>query len=148
MSMDDTSGNELAKETFQIISAGKDQLVGVVAGQRLRMNVANPEAAEQKFKPLFAFVVEDLDGRLLADSGEISVEPGHAHSFDVRYADLAATGRVQVHATFKRFYNGIVNRVGQGAVDPAPDSLELIDEATGRTVLLISRKTRSIAIVG
>jgi hypothetical protein len=153
LSMDDTAGKE--KSTLpgrSSISIASDFIIGLVPGQALRLNVSNPEAASvrRQTKPLFAFVVEDLDGRALVRGDEVGLDPGRAHSFEVAYSELSvtsssSTGRVQVRA---KFFHGIASRVSQGHHEVVPDSLEIIDTATGRTVVLMSSKPKEIVVVG
>lgn len=155
LSTDDTPGNFGKPEGFQIISAGRDGLLGVVPGQELRLSASNPLTVEdgRQGKMLFAFTVLDLDGSVIAQGDEITVEPGQSHSFDVPYSELAVadpeiTGRVQVRTEMRRFFPGIVNRIGAGVTDSPPASLELVDSASGRTVMLLSSKPKEIVVVG
>ena len=154
LSLDDTAGTGYGNPgSFQIISAGRDHLVGLAPGQSLRLSASSPVwrgGNEREFKPLFAFTVKDLDGRVLAGSKAVALEPGQSRSFTVTYAELAPnpslTGRVQVHVEMRRYFSG-TSQVGQ-ALDLAPASLELVDIATGRTVLFIAQKPKEIVVVG
>ena len=156
LSMDDTAGKEKSTPPgFPSLSAASDFLVGLVPGQALRLNVSNPEAGStgRQTKPLFAFLVEDLDGRALARVDQVSLDPGRAHSFEVAYSELLAansslTGRIQVRAEIRRFFHGIASRVSQGHDEIVPDSLEIVETSTGRTVLLMSSKPKEIVVVG
>jgi hypothetical protein len=156
LSLDDTPGNpNLDADGFQIISAGKDHLLGIAPGQSLRLSASNPLSRGEvgrTFKPLFAFLVADVDGRVLAQSAAITLDSGQAHSFHVTYQELAvnasATGRLQVRIELRRFFPGIASRVSQGSRDAAPASLELVDTASGRTVLFTSQKPKEIVVVG
>jgi hypothetical protein len=152
LSMDDTAGKEKAASGFQIISAGRDQLIGVVPGQSLRLNASNASEETQRSTLFVAFDVFDADGAVVARSGAVSLEPGQAHSFEVPYAAVSqladAGGRAQVRTETRRFFNGVVSRVSTGVVDAAPTSLELVDAGTGRTVLLLSSKPKEIVVVG
>ena len=137
LSMDDTPGkeNSSAKPAgFQIISAGRDGLIGVVPGQSLRLSASNPLEAEgdRRFKMLFAFTVLNSIGTVIGQGDEITVEPGQSHSFDVPYSQLAtagaeATGRVQVRTEMRRFFPGMVQRFSAGGKSSPPTSLELVD---------------------
>ena len=157
LSMDDTPGKEKTSanpEGFQIISAGRDGLIGVTPGQRLRLSASNPFPAEddRRFKMLFAFTVFDAAGTAIAQGDEVTLEPGQSHSFDVPYSELAAagaeiTGRVQVRTEMRRHFNGIVQRISAGGTD-SPASLELVDSSTGRTVMATSSKPKEIVVVG
>ena len=155
LSMDDTAGKEKSiPPGLPSISLASEFLVGLVPGQALRLNVSNPEAGStgRQTKPLFAFLVEDMDGRALARGDQVGLDPGRAHSFEVAYGELMAsstlTGRIQVRAEIRRFFHGIVSRVGQGQDEIVPDSLEIVDSATGRTVVLMSSKPKEIVVVG
>jgi len=158
LSLEDTAGkeNSWAKpEGFQIISAGRDELIGVVPGQSLRLSASNPMPADddRRFKMLFAFTVFDANGTVIAEGDEITLEPGESQSFDVPYSQLAAagaeiTGRVQVRTEMRRFFPGIVNRISAGGRNSPPASLELVDSSTGRTLMLISSKPKEIVVVG
>ena len=155
--MDDTPGKEKSSATpegFQIISAGRDGLIGVTPGQRLRLSASNPLPAEgdRRFKLLFASQVFDSSGAVIAQGDEVALEPGQSHSFDVPYLQVAGagteiTGRVQVRTEMRRHFNGIVQRISAGGTD-APASLELVDASTGRTVMLLSSKPKEIVVVG
>ena len=102
--LNDSPGNEsLNPKTFQIISAGKDYLIGIVPGQTLCVSVLNPLAPPppgvdgRKFKMLFAVTILLADGRVVAQSDEITLDPGQFHSFEFKRADLPlADGRQQV----------------------------------------------------
>lgn len=157
LSVDDTPGKEKSSvkpDGFQIISAGRDRLIGVTPGQRLRLSASNPLPAEgdRRFRLLFASQVFDSSGAVIAQGDEVTLEDGQSHSFDVPYSELAAagaeiTGRVQVRTEMRRHFNGIVQRFSAGETD-APASLELVDASTGRTVMLISSKPKEIVVVG
>lgn len=155
LSMDDTAGKEKFTPPGLPSLLASDFLVGLVPGQALRLNVSNPEAGStgRQTKPLFAFFVEDVDGRTLAGVDQVSLDPGRAHSFEVAYSELLAahsslTGRIQVRAEIRRFYHGIASRVSQGQADIVPDSLEIFETSTGRTVVLMSSKPKEIVVVG
>jgi hypothetical protein len=155
LSMDDTAGKESGEpDGFQIISAGRDGLIGVAPGQSLRLSASNPMPAEndRRFKVLFAYQVFDGGGTVIAQGDEVTLEPGQSHSFDVPYPQLAAagaeiTGRVQVRTEMRRHFNGIVQRISAGGTD-SPASLELVDVSSGRTVMLLASKPKEIVVVG
>src|SRR5262245_18826144 len=154
LSVDDTPGKESGKgDTFQIISAGRDGLIGVTPDQRLRLSASNPlhADADRRFKVLFAHQVLDAAGTVIAQD-EVTLEPGQSHAFDVPYAQLATagaeiTGRVQVRTEMRRHFVGIVSRISTGEQE-SPASLELVDAGTGRTVMLRSSKPKEIVVVG
>jgi hypothetical protein len=155
--LNDSSGNEhLNPESFQIITAGKDQLIGIIPGQALRLGAVNPLAPSQDgrdYKMLFAVAILNADGEVIAQSDELALEPGKSHSFEFKYADLhlaaePGTGRLQVRAEIRRFFPGIPSRISQGMTDAAPAALEIVEINTGKTLLLVSQKPKEIVVVG
>lgn len=153
LSMDDTAGKEKsASQGFQIISAGRDRLVGIVPGQSLRITSADPFAgteASRKFKPLFAFTVYDLEGKAIVESDQVALEPGQSHSFEVPYSALGVpAGRAQVRVEARRYFNGFVSRFSAGGRALAPVALEIVDAASGRTTVHLSQKPKEIVVVG
>lgn len=147
MSLDDTAGKEkLDPDGFQIISAGKDYLVGFVPGETLRVSSLNsfdPSVGDgRKFKMLFAVTVFLADGSAIAESDEITLDPGEFHYFDFKRADLPITGepggRVQARVLFHKL------RLKAAF----PSSVEIVDETTGKTTVFISQKPKEIVVVG
>ncbi len=153
MSLDDTAGKEKAvSQGFQILSAGKDSLVGIVPGQSLRITAVNPmprSGADRKVKPLFAFTVYDLDGKPIVEGDEVALEPGQSRSFEIPYSALGASaGRVQVRVETRRYFNGFVSRFSAGGRAPGPVVLEIVDAASGRTTVHLLQKPKEIVVVG
>ena len=153
LSMDDTAGKEKsARHGFQIISAGKDGLVGIVPGQSLRITSADPfpaTEASRKIKPLFAFTVYDLDGKPIVEGDQVALEPGQSRSFEVPYSELGVSaGRVQVRVEARRYFNGFVSRFSAGGRALAPVALEIVDAASGRTTVHLLQKPKEIVVVG
>jgi hypothetical protein len=159
--LDDSLGNEyLAPKTFQIISAGKDYLIGIVPGQTLLVSVLNPLAPPppgadgRKYKMLFAPLILNADGQVIAQSDEVALDPGEFHSFDFKRADLPLAGapgadRAQVRVEIRRrFFPGIPSRISQGELDGAPAAVEIFNDSTGKTTTLISQKPKEIVVVG
>ncbi|HSB08924.1 MAG TPA: hypothetical protein VLM38_05395 [Blastocatellia bacterium] len=148
ISLDDTSGTEhLNPKSFQIISAGEDYLIGIVPGEKLRVNVVNPLAPPtgdqdgRKFKMLFTPLILNAGGQVIASGDEVELNPGEFHSLDF---DLAGqeqvrepgTGRLQVRIEVRqRFFHGISARVAQGK---SLSSVELIEANTGKTAQYLS----------
>jgi hypothetical protein len=147
LSLDDTPGKErTVPGGFQIISAGKDSLVGIVPGQTLRVSAMNPfepSAGDgRKFKMLFAITVLDADGRVIAESDEITLDPGEFHFIDFKRADLPVAGepggRLQARVMFTKLKLKM----------EFPSSVEIVDESTGKTTVMLSQKPKEIVVVG
>jgi hypothetical protein len=153
LSLDDTPGKEKAvSQGFQILSAGRDGLVGIVPGQSLRITAVNPiprSAGDRKIKPLFAYLIVDLDGKPIVEGDKVALEPGQSHSFEVPYSALGlSAGRVQVRVEARRYFNGFVSRFSAGGRALAPVVLEIVDAASGRTTVHLSQKPKEIVVVG
>ena len=156
LTMDDTAGKENApsygrSNGFQIVSAGKDSsLVGVVPGESLIVTVVGPTPtaeADRQFKPLFAFTVLSAGGDALVESDAVTLEPGRLYSFEIPSSSIGAlTGRVQVRIE-TRYFHGVISRLSAGA-DELATALEVVDVATGRTVVHLSQKPKEIVVVG
>ena len=119
--------------------------VGFVPEQALRVTVLNPfppapDGDGRRYKMLFAFTILDTEGRVVARTDDIELDPGEFQSFDVTSADLsiageAGTGRLQVRCEIeRRFFHGIAARIPQGK---SVGVLELIQGNTGETTLLL-----------
>jgi hypothetical protein len=149
--LNDSPGKEyLNPNSFQIISAGKDHSIGIVPGQTLRvsgLNTLEPPAAGEdgeRFQARFAVTLSITDGRVIAQSDEITLEPGQFHSFDFKRSDLSLAGepggRLQVLAQV------IWTKLRLKA--DFPSSVELVDDTTGKTTVLSSQKPKEIVVVG
>lgn len=129
--------------------------VGLAYGQTLRISVVNPlpPAAPgedgRQFKMLFAPLILDEQGRVIARRDEITLDPGEFHSFNFNRAEMpspgeAGTGRLQVRGEIqRRFFPGIVSRFSAGSSNTV---VELVDNRTGQTqaaALLRSEDTGS-----
>ena len=134
--------------------------VGMALEQTLRITVFNPlppaPAGEdgRKYKMLVAPLILDADGQAIARADEIALAPGQSHSFDFRRADLPSsgepgTGRLQVRSEIRhRYVNGFVARFSAGGRSlNVPGTLELVDEGTGTSHLLVPavQKIRPVA---
>jgi hypothetical protein len=120
--------------------------VGIVPGQTLRISVFNPLGPAppgddgRKYKILFALTILNGQGQAIAHSDEVTLDPEEFHSFDFKRADLPlsgepGTGRLQVRSEIRwRFFSGIASRIPQGEF---PGALELIDNSSGKTMLLL-----------
>jgi hypothetical protein len=151
LSVDDTAGKELRNpKSFQIVSAGKDNLIGIVPGQTLRVSTLNtlepaaPGGDGRKLKMLFEAAVLLADGAVIAQSDEITLKPGQLHSVDFKREDLAVpgehSGRVQAHVK-------VIWKKLRLKTD-FPSLVELVDDITGKTRVLISQKPKEIVVVG
>jgi len=119
--------------------------VGFVPEQTLRVTVLNPfppapDGDGRSYKMLFAFIILDTAGRVVARRAEIELDPGEFQSFDFTSVDLPVasepgTGRLQVRCEIeRRFFHGIAARISQGK---SVGVLELVQGTTGETVLLL-----------
>jgi hypothetical protein len=115
--------------------------VGLAYGESLRISVLNPlpSAAPgedgRKYKMLFAVLLFAADGRVIARSDEVTLDPGKLHSFDFSRAALPltgepGTGRVQTRAQVRYRPFQLLDRT---RAIGSPISLELIDNSTGQT---------------
>jgi hypothetical protein len=145
--LDDSPGIEHGNpNSFQIISAGKDSLVGLIPGQTLLITALNPfdpsVGDDRKFKMLFAVSVLLADGRVIAESDEITLDPGEFHLFEFKRSDLPVSGepsgRVQARVIYKKL---------QLRTD-FPSSIEIVDQSTGKTTVLMSQKPKELVVVG
>jgi hypothetical protein len=127
---------------------------GVSSGQQARINLVNFGD-----EPIIANIqLLDKEGKAFALSGEIQVAPAHTYIFDYmgftggvsvdfkRDALPLAGERAQVRAQvrYRSFY--LVDRTR--AIGFLPTSVELIDDDTGHSTLLISQKPKEIVVVG
>jgi hypothetical protein len=122
---------------------------GMVRGQTARFTVFNPnEPSERERREVFVQVtLLDARGAAIAQSNEIAIPPSAFRSVDFKRGDLPVAGeRAQTRAQvrYRSFY--LVDRTR--AIGFPPTSIELIDDATGRTTLLISQKPKEIVVVG
>jgi len=121
---------------------------GMVRGQTARFTVFNPnEPSERERREVFVQVtLLDARGAAIAQSNEIAIPPGAFRSVDFKRDDLpVAGGRAQTRAQVRYRTFSIVDRT---QLTVFPTSIELIDDATGHTTLLISQKPKEIVVVG
>lgn len=156
----------LPPSSAQPSSAGGEPLVfflggiplGFVRGQTMRISVVNPDHLQpqasdgRKFKMLVAPLIINAQGDVIAAGDEITLEPGEFHSFDFDRDEIAlegepGTGRLQVRSQIRFRFFSIVDRT-QITPDEIPTSLELTDNSTGSTTVLISTKPKEIVVVG
>jgi len=121
---------------------------GMVRGQTARFTVFNPnEPSERERREVFVQVtLLDARGGAIAQSDEIAIPPGAFRSVDFKRDDLPVSGgRAQTRAQVRYKTFSIVART---QLTVWPTSIELIDDATGRTTPLISQKPKEIVVVG
>jgi hypothetical protein len=124
---------------------------GMARGQTARFTIFNPsEPVNTELTRQVTFVevmLMDARGAVIAQSDEIAIPPGEFRSVDFKRDDLAVAGeRAQMRAQvrYRSFY--LVDRTR--AIGFPPASIELIDDYTGHTTLLISQKPKEIVVVG
>ncbi len=121
---------------------------GMVSGERVRFTVGNTnEPVNTELTRQITIVVELLDARgaVIAQSDEIAIPPGEFRSVDFKRDDLPLAGeRVQTRAQvrYRSFY--LVDRTRAIGF---PTSIELINDVTGHTTLLVSQKPKEIGVV-
>jgi hypothetical protein len=124
---------------------------GMARGQAARFTIFNPnEPVKTELTRQVTFVevmLLDARGDVIAQSDEIAIPPGAFRSVDFKRDDLpVADERAQTRAQvrYRSFY--LVDRTR--AIGLPPTSIELIDDDTGHTTLLISQKPKEIVVVG
>jgi hypothetical protein len=122
---------------------------GMARGQRSRFTVFNPnEPSERERREVFVKVtLLDARGAAIAQSDEIAIPPGAFRTVDFKRDDLPVSGeRAQTRAQirYRSFY--LVDRTR--AIGLPTTSIELMDDDTGQTALLISQKPKEIVVVG
>jgi hypothetical protein len=124
---------------------------GMARGQTARFTIFNPNEpvnTEPTRQVTFVEVMlMDARGAVIAQSDEIAIPPGEFRSVDFKRDDLPVAGdRAQTRAKvrYKSFY--LVDRTR--AIGFPPASIELIDNDTGHSTLLISQKPKEIVVVG
>lgn len=121
----------------------------MVSGERVRFTVGNTnEPVKTELTRQVTIVVDLLDARgaLIAQSNEVAIPPGEFRSVDFKRDDLPLAGeRVQTRAQvrYRSFY--LVDRTR--AIGFPPTSIELIDDVTGHSTLLVSQKPKEIGVV-
>jgi hypothetical protein len=104
MIVDDTSGRQYFNpEAFQIISAGKDHLIGIAPDQILRVTVVHPGGQTGPTPPDVSVGVwiVDSSGRVISQSPQVQIPPRQFSIFDFNPLLLPmpgepGTGRKQV----------------------------------------------------
>jgi hypothetical protein len=124
---------------------------GMARGQTARFTIFNPsEPVNTELTRQVTFVevmLMDARGAVIAQSDEIAIPPGEFRSVDFKREDLPVAGeRAQMRAQvrYRSFY--LVDRTR--AIGFPPASIELIDNDTGHSTLLISQKPKEIVVVG
>jgi hypothetical protein len=124
---------------------------GMVRGQTARFTIGNPnEPLKTEMTRQVTFVqvmLLDARGAVIAQSDEIAIPPGAFRSVDFKGDDLHVAGeRAQTRAQVRYRSFHLVDRTR--AIGFSPISIELIDDNTGHTALLISQKPKEIVVVG
>ena len=124
---------------------------GMARGQTARFTIFNPiEPVNTELTrqiTLVEVMLMDARGAVIAQSDEITIPPGEFRSVDFKRDDLPVAGeRAQMRAQvrYRSFY--LVDRTR--AIGFPPASIELIDNDTGHSTLLISQKPKEIVVVG
>jgi len=124
---------------------------GMARGQTARFTIFNPSEPVKTELTRQVTLVEvmllDARGAVIAQSDEITIEPGAFRSVDFKRGNLPVAGeRAQMRAQirYRSFY--LVDRTR--AIGFPSASIELIDDDTGRSTALISQKPKEIVVVG
>ena len=143
------NGKIAAVAANRVSSARNDFLVGLTPGQTLLvsgLNAIDPESSGQVEPVNLRVKVNDKDGNVIGESDLVEIPPGQFRTLRFKYEDLPAppepgTRRNQVRtlalwglSTSHPFF-GVA-------------SLEVVDNSTGRSALLISQKPKEIVVVG
>jgi hypothetical protein len=117
--------NELIIESFSW---------GLSSEQTARVNVMNMGLTDGSVR-LVAVRIQllDLEGEVIAQSGEVRVEPGQTRFWDAPRASLPAgepTGRLQLRARI------LITAQDIRRLPPLAPTVEIFDSGTGRTVLI------------
>lgn len=122
---------------------------GMVRGQTVRFNVANPEQPPLRPAMRFAQVtLMDSSGAPIASAEEIAIPPGALRSIDFGYDDLSLTGepgsgRVQTRAQIRYRSFALVDR---SRTSLPPTSIELLDDNSGRARWLPTNPEEIVAV--
>jgi prepilin-type processing-associated H-X9-DG protein len=109
---------------------------GLSQGQSARVSVANFVFLDGSVRSIPVTVhiqLLDTEGEVIAQSGELRIEPGKTRFWDVPRQSLPAgeaTGRLQVRARL------LILRQERTQSPPAIPSIEVFDSGTGRTVAI------------
>jgi hypothetical protein len=137
------SGNDTLNSGF-----GNDIMMGIAPGQRLRVTQFNPPAfgSEGQGKPVGGHVkVFNGSGNLIAQSQELVIPSGEFRSSDINRNEIPLSGepgtnRAQVR--LRPSYNPYItiDYVESAPLAPVLASFEIIDNSTGKTVLLAGQQ--------
>jgi hypothetical protein len=144
------------EQTRQISVVQDMAPVGFVYGQTLRITEFNPNdpqapgADGRKYKMLIAVLI--LDGSVVAQSNEIVLPAGEFRFFDLDRAALnrtgeSSTGRIQLRVSV----HIVMSQPSTDRMRPDTDfpvSLEVVDNDTGRSTAMLSKKPKEIVVVG
>jgi hypothetical protein len=120
---------------------GNDIIVGIVPGQTLRVTLFNPPSSESEAQsePVGAHVkVFDGSGNPIAQSPELAIPPGEFRYFNFNRYALSLPGEPgtnRAQARIKPFF-----RFESERLSPVLASFEIVDNSTGKTVLLTGQQ--------
>ena len=151
--LDDSPDREWVNpNTFQIISAGRDRIYGIIPGQSLlvhALNITDPLSREQAEPVSVQVKSYDKDGGVIAESDTVQIPPRQFRTIRFKYEDLRtasepATGRKQVRIRmFGLIDKTQLSAAAQTILPPGNDlvisdlvSFEIVDDNTGGTVVL------------
>jgi hypothetical protein len=116
-------------------------MTGIVPGQRLRVTLFNsaPSESGAQSEPVGGHVkVFDRSGNLIAQSPELAITPCEFRSFDFDRFALSLPGEPgtnRANVRIKPFFNFESERLS-----PVLVSFEIVDNSTGKTVLLTGQQ--------
>ena len=131
-----------AEAVIAIILDGKFGMVGLTRGQTARLNVVHiGDPNERERSCLVQLSFQDSDGRTLA-AGNRRLLPGEADTLDLSAAAIGnpdTFGRFQIRGTVALGGPDTRGPEAIACVNNLRPTLEVFDDATGRTTVIIGR---------